>query len=90
MRYTSANEDSYGSTRQGNIIKRVLLLITMTVCLVFVGAQTTPGTHARVACDLVCGDPFIDPNDGQCYQLCCPADPSCGTRCELRLCKKGS
>ena len=92
MRCTSVNDkgNSYRTARQGNVIKRLLLLFTMTICLAFVGGQSTPGTQAGVPCDLVCGDPFIDPNDGQCYVMCCPVDPECGRRCEMKPCKSGS
>ena len=75
------------STRQRNVLKRLFVLWSITICLMFVGFQSTPITHARGGCDLVCSDPFIDPNDGQCYQMCCPDDKRCGVRCELRPCK---
>ena len=43
-------------------------------------------TKAPGGCELVCSDPFIDPNDGHCYIVCCPADDRCGRPCELRKC----
>ena len=81
---------SYASTKQGNVMKRFLVLLMMTICLVFAGAQSMSTTQASPGCDLVCGDPFIDPNDGQCYQECCPADEKCSNLCELRPCKTSS
>ncbi|HET8674637.1 MAG TPA: hypothetical protein VFO63_02525, partial [Blastocatellia bacterium] len=64
-------------TRRSNVIKRLLVLLMITMSLVFAGAQSTPNAQASRFCDLVCGEPFIDPNDGQCKQMCCPADESC-------------
>jgi hypothetical protein len=77
---------SYSSTRQGNVMKRVLVLFIMTICLVFAGAQSAPTTQASAFCELVCDDTFIDPNDGRCYQVCCPVDDKCGRACELKPC----
>jgi hypothetical protein len=79
--------NTYSSTRQGNMMKRLLVLMMITMSLVFAGGQSTPTTHANAFCELVCGEPFIDPNDGQCKQMCCPQEEACKTRCELRPCK---
>lgn len=97
MRYTGIKDDresdstrsfsSYSSTTRGNVMKRLLAVLMLTMCLVFAGAQSAPTVQARGGCDLVCGDPFFDPNDGQCYQECCPQDERCGRACELRPCK---
>jgi hypothetical protein len=96
MRYTNTKVEresdskgfssSYSSTRQGNVMKRLLMLLMMAICLVFAGAQSTPTALAGGGCELVCGDTFIDPNDGQCYQMCCPEDKECARACELRPC----
>lgn len=77
----------YSSTKQGNVMKRLLVLLMITICLGFAGALPTPTTNASAFCELVCSKPFIDPNDGQCYQTCCPVDDNCGRQCELRPCK---
>ena len=76
-------------TRRSNVMKRLLVLLMITMSLMFAGLQS-PTAQAGRFCTLVCGAPFIDPNDGQCYQLCCPEDDSCGARCELRPCKAAS
>jgi hypothetical protein len=76
------------STKQGNVIKRLLVLMMMTICLVFAGAQATPIASAGGQCQLVCSDPYIDPADGQCYVTCCPADDRIKCPCERRLCDK--
>jgi hypothetical protein len=81
---------SSSSTRQGNVMKRLLVLLMITMSLAFAGTQSAPTTQAGVFCNFVCSEPFIDPNDGQCYQMCCPEDDQCGVRCELRPCKIGS
>lgn len=96
MRYTgtkdareSDNKVSFNSsTRQGNVMKRLLVLMVMTICLMLAGAQATPTAKAGGGCELICGDPFIDPNDGQCYVICCPEDKECMRACELRPCLK--
>ena len=67
-------------------MKRLLVLLLMTICLVFIGSQSIPNAKAIGGCELVCGDPFIDPNDGHCYVVCCPEDDRCGRLCELRRC----
>jgi hypothetical protein len=97
MRYSSAQYElesdskalssSYSSTRQSNVIKRLFLLSMMLICLVFAGVQSTPAAAASQGCELVCGDPFIDPNTGQCSVMCCPADVECKGACELRPCQ---
>ena len=74
-------------TRRTNVVKRLLVLLMITMSLVFAGAQSTPNAHAGRFCNFVCGDPFIDPNDGQCKQLCCPQEEECKAPCELRPCK---
>ena len=74
-------------TRRSNVMKRLLVLVMITMSLVFAGAQSTPDAHASRFCNLVCGEPFIDPNTGQCFQMCCPQEEECKVRCELRPCK---
>lgn len=76
------------STKQSNVVKRLLVLVMMTICLVFAGAQATPTTNAGGQCQLVCSEPYIDPADGQCYVSCCPADDRIKCPCERRLCDK--
>jgi hypothetical protein len=78
---------SHSSTRPANKVKRMGMLLLMTVCLVFAGAQSAPSAQKGGSCDLVCSAPFIDPNDGQCKVMCCPQDDKCARRCELRPCK---
>ena len=98
MKYANKNNEresdstnvfnSYSSTRQGNVIKRLLVLVMMTICLVFAGAQSTPSAKAiGASCDLICSDPYIDPSDGQCYIACCPPDDQIKCPCERRPCK---
>ena len=67
-------------------MKRLLVLMVMTICLVFAGIQSIPSVKASGGCELVCGDPFINPADGHCYQVCCPEDDRCSNPCELRRC----
>jgi hypothetical protein len=67
-------------------MKRLLVLLLMIISLIFIGIQSTPNAKATGGCELVCSDPFIDPNDGHCYIVCCPADDRCGRPCELRKC----
>src|ERR1051325_10731399 len=80
------SESSYSSTKPSNVMKRLLVLLIMTVSLVFAGAQSTPTTQASAGCELVCGEPFTDPNSGQCVRMCCPQDPECMRACELIPC----
>jgi hypothetical protein len=80
--------NSYSSTRKINVMKRLLVLLVITLFMGIAGVQSTPVTKASSGCDFVCGDPFIDPNDGRCYQMCCPADEQCKMACELRPCFK--
>jgi hypothetical protein len=96
MRYTSIKDEresdsngfssSHSLTKQGNVMKRLLVMLLMTICLVFAGAQSTPIAQAGAGCELVCGESFIDPNDGQCYQMCCPQDKECMRPCETKRC----
>ena len=98
MMYTNAKNEresdnkcsfsSHSSTKQGNAIKRLLVLGMMTVCLVFAGAQSMPTANAGGQCQLVCSEPYIDPSDGQCYVTCCPADDRIKCPCERRPCDK--
>jgi hypothetical protein len=78
---------SSSSTTHGNVTKRLLVLFLLAVSMVFAGAQTTQSLQ-KSGCEFVCGDPFIDPNTGQCVQECCPADEKCMQRCELIPCKQ--
>jgi hypothetical protein len=84
---SKASKSSYSSTRLANQMKRLVMLFLITASLMFAGAQATPSAHTGDGCDLVCGAPFIDPNDGQCKVECCPEDIKCARRCELRPCK---
>src|SRR6266498_4704871 len=77
---------AYSSTRKGNMMKRVLILLVMTISLVFAGAQSTPTAKAGAGCELVCGEPYIDPVTGQCFQDCCPQDPACMRPCVTVQC----
>ena len=76
---------SYTSAIQGKVMKRLLLLI-ISIFMVFAGAQSTSTTKANAPCDLVCSQ-YIDPNDGQCYIVCCPVDEQCKMPCERYACK---
>jgi hypothetical protein len=98
MKYASKNNEResdstnvchspYSSTRQGNVAKRLLVLLLMTISLVFAGAQSAPTTNASARCELICSDPYIDPSDGQCYIACCPPDDQIKCPCERRPCK---
>jgi hypothetical protein len=79
---------TYSSSKQGKVMKRLLVLMMITLYLAFAGAQSAPTTQASVGCNIVCGEPFIDPQDGRCYQMCCPENEECKMRCELRPCQK--
>lgn len=97
MRYTNIKHEtesgsnysnrSHSLTSQ-NKMKRLLLLMIVTMFLVFGGVQSTPVTQAGEPCKLTCGAPFIDPNDGRCYQMCCPENEECKRPCELIPCQK--
>lgn len=87
-RQSDSNRSFHSSIQQSNILKRLMLFSMMAIFLVFAGFQTTPATQASETCTLVCGEPFIDPNDGRCYQMCCPTDEECKRPCELRPCVK--
>ena len=76
------------STKQGNVAKRLIVLLMMAICLVFAGASSAPIANAGGQCQLVCSEPYIDPADGQCYVTCCPADDRVKCPCERRLCDK--
>jgi hypothetical protein len=81
--------NSHSSTTQSNAMKRLLVMMLITFFFMFAGFQSAPITQAAgEPCDLVCGKPFTDPNDGQCYQMCCPVDEKCKRACELRPCLK--
>jgi len=97
MHYTNTNShqesDSHGSfissyTRANrvNLMKRLLVLTVMAISLVFAGAQSAPTAKASAPCEVVCGEPYIDPVDGQCYQECCPADDMCKSPCIVKAC----
>jgi hypothetical protein len=84
----SDSENSYYSPTKQSNVKRILMLLMISMFMVFAGLQTTPTTTANVGCNLVCGEPFIDPNTGQCVQMCCPEVEECKIPCELRPCKQ--
>jgi hypothetical protein len=100
MKYTSTNNEresdskgsfnSYSSTKQGSVIKRLLALAVLTGSLVFAGAQSAPIAKATSAPDFVCSDPYIDPSDGQCYVTCCPSDPDSKAPCQRVPCNSGA
>jgi hypothetical protein len=73
------------ATKPNKLMKRVLFMIIATF-MVFAGAQSTPITQASAPCEMVCSE-YIDPNDGQCYILCCPRDEICKMPCERKPCK---
>lgn len=89
MNYTSTkNEwepDSKGSFSTKR--KRLVALLILTISLLFAGANYTPTAAAGGQCPQVCGEPYIDPVDGQCYMDCCPADPKAKCACEKVPCK---
>jgi hypothetical protein len=84
--YTN-KRDERKSDNKVNVVKRLLVLFVITMSLMFAGGQSTPTAQAGRFCELVCGEPFIDPNDGQCKQICCPQPEECKMPCEERLCK---
>ena len=99
MHYTNTNNkresdgrdsfnSSYSSAKRINVLKRLLVLTVMAISLAFAGAQTAPTAKAGAPCEVVCGEPYIDPTDGQCYQECCPADPMCKSPCIVKTCTK--
>ena len=70
-------------------MKRLVVLLLMTISLVFIGAQPTQmakSTGTVQADDVyTCGEPYINPIDGKCYQTCCPP-PGSGLACYRREC----
>src|ERR1044071_7644359 len=86
-----SNTKGFGSSNPSNrqcaIWKRLFVLMMMAMCLTFAGARSTPTAQASAPCDMVCGEPFIDPNDGQCYVECCPANDKCAQSCIVKPCK---
>lgn len=78
---------SHSSTKPGSVMKRLLVLLFMTVSLVFAGAQSVPTSKASTGCEMVCGEPYTDPNSGECVQMCCPEDPMCMRPCVIVPCK---
>ena len=86
MRYASIQHERKSNSK-GSMVKRLLVLMMITMSLAFSGASLTPITKAGVPCDMVCTD-FIDPADGQCYTRCCPADETCKIRCFIMPCQK--
>jgi len=93
MNYTSTKNEresdirrpfsSYVSAKR----KRIVALVVLTLCLLFAGAHYTPTAEAGAQCPMVCGDPYTDPVDGQCYVDCCPADPMMKCACVRYPCK---
>jgi hypothetical protein len=79
-------KDERKSNSKSTMMKRLLVLMMITMSLVFSGAQSTPTANAGAPCDMICTE-FIDPNDGQCYVRCCPADEACKVRCFITPCK---
>jgi hypothetical protein len=86
MKYTSI-KDGRKSNSKSTMVKHLLVFLMITMSLVFSGASSTPINKASAPCDMVCGDPFTDPNTGQCVVMCCPVDNQCKSACELRPCK---
>ena len=87
----SDNKDSFissSSPKLNNVVKRSLVVMLMAICLVFAGSQSIQSTKASAGCEMVCSDPFIDPNSGQCVRECCPEDDKCMVKCELIPCKQ--
>ena len=89
MKYTSI-QDERKANSMSTMVKHLLVLLMITMSLMFSGASSTQTAQASAPCDMVCGDPFTDPNTGQCVIMCCPVDNECKTACELRSCKAGS
>ena len=86
-RESDSNGSYYPSARRGNVMKRISVLLLMTMCLVFAGARSAPATKASAAgCELVCNDTYTDPKTGQCYLVCCPTSKECMNPCELMPC----
>ena len=86
MKYTSV-KDERKSNIKSTMMKRLLVLLMITMSLVFSGTSSTPTARAGVPCDMVCSD-FIDPADGQCYRTCCPENNECKIRCFTTPCDK--
>jgi hypothetical protein len=68
-------------------MKRLLMLVMITMSLIFSGASSTSITIAGAPCDMVCEN-YIDPTDGQCYTRCCPTEEMCKVRCVITPCEK--
>ena len=86
MKYTSI-KDELKSNSKNTMVKRLLVLLMITMSLVFSGASVTPTAEAGAPCDMVCTD-YIDPVDGQCYTRCCPENDTCKIRCVIMPCEK--
>jgi hypothetical protein len=86
MMYTSI-KDERKSNSKSTMMKRLLVLVMMTMSLVFAGAQSMSSAKASAPCDMVCND-YIDPSNGQCYTRCCPENPECKIRCFIMPCGK--
>lgn len=86
MMYASI-KDELKSNSKSTMVKRLLVLLMITMSLVFSGTSSTPTAKASAPCDMVCSD-FIDPNDGQCYTQCCPENDLCKIRCTITPCQR--
>ena len=86
MRFTSIKDERKANSKN-TVVKHLLVLLMITMSLVFSGVSSTQIAQASAPCDMVCGDPFTDPNTGECVIMCCPVDNTCKSPCELRPCK---
>ena len=77
---------TYTSTKTGDRLRRLIVLLLLAMSVAFAGAQSVSTTNASTGCELVCGEPYIGA-DGVCYVDCCPTDPMCMNPCERRVCK---
>lgn len=86
MRYTSI-KDERKSNINSIMMKRLLVLLMVTMSLLFSGASSSQTAQASAPCDMVCTK-YIDPADGQCYISCCPENDECKVRCIITPCEK--
>lgn len=86
MKYTSI-KDERKSNSNSTMMKRLLVLLMITMGVMLSGVQSAPTVHAGAPCEMVCTE-FIDPTDGQCYTRCCPEESTCKIRCVIMPCEK--
>ena len=80
-------KDERKTDSKSTMVKRLLVLLMITMSLVFSGASSTLTANASAPCDMDCTK-YIDPADGQCYISCCPVNEECKVRCVITPCEK--